>query len=156
MSRILCKECKIYKMLVSGFAKWGGGYPEEPKTLGDRIRVSRLDRGLLQREVAEVIGVKRGTINKWECNRGEPRACDVPRILGFLGYDPSPKAKSFPELMKKWRLENGLSARAASSLLGVGSATWAGWERGVGKPTARNEKRIRDLMVAGRLSRLGL
>lgn len=70
--------------MVSGYAKRGGGYPVESKTLGDRIKVSRLDRGLLQREVAEVIGVKRGTINKWECNRGKPRACDVPAILKFL------------------------------------------------------------------------
>jgi transcriptional regulator with XRE-family HTH domain len=72
-------------MLVSGFARRGAGYPKEEKTLGDRIRVSRLDRGMSQREVAEVIGVKRGTINKWECNRGEPRACDMPAILKFLG-----------------------------------------------------------------------
>lgn len=83
------------------------------------IRATRLERGMLQKEVAELIGVRRGTVNKRECNRGEPRAVDVPRILASLGYDPFLQPKCLRGKMRLWRLRNGLSARAAARLLGV-------------------------------------
>ncbi len=141
MSFILCFACKIYKILLSGFVGLGEKYPGERKTLGDHIRAVRLERGLRQREVAEQIGVRRGTINKWECKRGEPRTRDVPRIIEFLGYDPFPDPQRFEELMRIWRMRNGLSARAAARLIGVGEATWAAWERGVMSPSRGSRDR---------------
>ena len=66
---MLCFACKIYKISLRGFVGLGEKYPEERRTLGDHIRAARLERGLLQREVAEAIGVRCGTVNKWECNR---------------------------------------------------------------------------------------
>jgi len=142
ISFILCFACKIYKISLSGFVGLGEKYPEERKTLGDHIRATRLERGVLQREVAELIVVRRGTTNKWECNRGEPRAMDVPRILEFLGYDPLPEPACMEERMRVWRLRGGLSARAAARLIGVGEATWAAWERG----SVRMSRKSRDVI----------
>lgn len=72
MSFILCFACKIYKILLSGsFSSFGiEGYPSEINTLGDHVRAARLDRELKQWEVADMLSLKRMTINKWEGNRG--------------------------------------------------------------------------------------
>jgi transcriptional regulator with XRE-family HTH domain len=48
-------------------------YPKEINTLGDHIRKHCLDLKLLQRHVAEQIGVHEQTIAGWERNRsGHP------------------------------------------------------------------------------------
>ncbi len=99
---------------------------------------------MFQKEVAPEIGVRRGTINKWECNRGEPPAVNVPWILEFLGYDPLPEPRTFEERLRIWRLRNGLSAHAASELLGVGTATWAAWERGAFRPRDEISRKLKE------------
>ena len=63
-------------------------YPKQLKTLGDHIRARRLDLGLLQKDVAEIIGVTTDTIANWEKNRHHPMRCHYMRINTFLGYSP--------------------------------------------------------------------
>jgi transcriptional regulator with XRE-family HTH domain len=72
-------------------------YPKEINTLGDHIRKRRLDLGLLQREVAEKIGVTKATIYHWERQRTQPEIRFIARIIEFLGYDPIPQPKSFSD-----------------------------------------------------------
>lgn len=79
-------------------------YPRELKALGDHIRKRRLDFGLLQREVAQALGVTEATIKKWENSRSYPALRFVPRIVEFLGYDlclPDDDASSFQPLHPK-------------------------------------------------------
>ena len=61
-------------------------YPRELNTLGDHLRKHRLDLGLLQREIAEQIGVEESTITNWERQRTVPEIRYIPRIVEFLGY----------------------------------------------------------------------
>ena len=63
------------------------GYPEFPITVGDHIRKKRMDLGLLQREVAEIIGVTESSVWNWE-HGTEPELQYNPRIIKFLGYIP--------------------------------------------------------------------
>lgn len=42
------------------------GYPVKLTTIGDHIRKTRLDRGMHQREAAELIRVAEGSIWNWE------------------------------------------------------------------------------------------
>ena len=63
------------------------GYPAQLNTLGDHMRKRRLDLGLLQREVAEKIGVTESTIWNWEANLSTPQQRFIPRIIAFLGYE---------------------------------------------------------------------
>ena len=49
-------------------------YPKELNTLGDHIRARRLNLGLLQKDVAEIIGVTTDTITNWDKNRLDPTA----------------------------------------------------------------------------------
>jgi len=63
------------------------GYPEFPLAIGEHIRKRRMDLGLLQREVAEIIGVVEPTIWNWE-HGVEPELQYNPKIIKFLGYAP--------------------------------------------------------------------
>lgn len=64
----------------------GPAYPRELKTLGDHLRRRRLDLQLLQREVAEQIGVSKDTFRFWECNTTHPLPRQWEGIEMFLGY----------------------------------------------------------------------
>jgi transcriptional regulator with XRE-family HTH domain len=61
------------------------GYPKQFNHLGDQLRARRIDLGLLQREVAELIGVTTLTITNWELGRTKPGARSLPGLLRFLG-----------------------------------------------------------------------
>jgi len=56
-------------------------YPKELITTGDHLRKRRLDLGLLQKDVAQQIGVNRATITNWEINHNYPELRFVPRII---------------------------------------------------------------------------
>lgn len=48
-------------------------------TLGDHLRKQQLDLELLQRQIAEKLGVNKGTIVNWECKATTPALHVVPR-----------------------------------------------------------------------------
>jgi transcriptional regulator with XRE-family HTH domain len=104
-------------------------------TLGDHIRTRRLDLKLLQRQVAEEIGVSGATITTWERNASTPVARYIPAIIRFLGYDPLPSADSLPERLRRARRLLGLTQREMAERLGVDPCTLRDWEAGLHQPT---------------------
>jgi len=60
------------------------GYPVNPQTIGEKIRKKRMDLGLFQKEVAEIIGVNEQTINNWETGKFSPAKRFKKRIERFL------------------------------------------------------------------------
>lgn len=58
------------------------------ETIGDRVRKRRLDLGLLQKEVADQLGVDLNTVHNWECNKTTPQLGFLPRVIRVIGYDP--------------------------------------------------------------------
>lgn len=64
-------------------------YPKELKMLGDHIRKKRLDLGISQGRAAKIIGVAKNTLIIWENNHRPIAVRLMPRIVAFLGYDPS-------------------------------------------------------------------
>jgi len=66
-------------------------YPKEVVTVGDAIRARRLDLGLLQKDVATIIGCDKMSIVNWEKNHTCPRANHMVGVVKFLGFDPSQK-----------------------------------------------------------------
>jgi len=72
------------------------GYPSDPKTLGEHICKTRLDRRLQQIHVARELDVSVGTVKNWERNRTAVAARLLPRVVAFLGYDPGQKASELP------------------------------------------------------------
>jgi len=62
----------------------------EPNTIGEHVRKRRLERHLLQSQLAEILGVNRISVQNWERDVYEPSAASIPKIIDFLGYDPRP------------------------------------------------------------------
>ena len=61
--------------------------PKEIRTLGDHIRKKRIELGLRQREVANLLGAAPQSVNAWERNYHRPVLRVFPAIKDFLGYD---------------------------------------------------------------------
>jgi transcriptional regulator with XRE-family HTH domain len=110
-------------------------YPKEINSLGDHIRVRRLDLKLLQKKVAEQIGVNGATITSWERNASTPVIRYMPAIIRFIGYDPTPPPSSLPERLRSARRELGLTQRRMAERLGVDPSTVRDWEAGNHQPT---------------------
>jgi transcriptional regulator with XRE-family HTH domain len=68
--------------------------PKEPKTLGEHLRKRRLERHLLQTQLARLFGVDRVSVQNWESGIYEPNQGMVPKIIEFLGYDPRSEPKN--------------------------------------------------------------
>jgi ribosome-binding protein aMBF1 (putative translation factor) len=66
-------------------------YPVAPKTLGEYLRQKRVDLGLSQRKLAEMldIGVTDTAVEKWEKSQNRPTESHRRRIIEFLGFDPT-------------------------------------------------------------------
>lgn len=113
-------------------------YPKQINSLGDHIRACRLDLKLLQKRVAEQIGVHEMTITGWEGNATVPEVRYMPAIIRFLGYNPLPVASSLAERLVTARRTLGLSQRKMAAKLGVDPATLMGWEAGRHRPTGKS------------------
>ena len=59
-------------------------YPKEVKTIGDAIRAQRLDLGLRQIEVAQLLGCNEMTIVNWEKGHTLPHPGKMARVRNFL------------------------------------------------------------------------
>jgi transcriptional regulator with XRE-family HTH domain len=113
-------------------------YPKQINSLGDHIRARRLDLKLLQKQVANQIGVHELTITGWESNTTVPEVRYMPAIIEFLAYDPLPAASSLPERLATARMALGLSQRKMAGKLGVDPSTLMAWEAGRHQPTDKS------------------
>ena|SRR5882672_10122857 len=105
-------------------------YPKEVKTIGDHIRKVRLDRMLLQKDLAKLFKVHLTTIVGWEKNQAIPHSKYAPLITQFLGYDAFPKQTiDIGEQIKAYRLKRGLSREWFAKLAGVSWTSVGIWER---------------------------
>ncbi len=60
-------------------------YSEETATFGDRLAAAREAAGLTQKDLAQRVGIKTGTLRNWEGDLSEPRANRVSILAGILG-----------------------------------------------------------------------
>ena len=111
-------------------------------SIGDHIRARRLDLGLLQKDVAEHIGVDKNALTRWELNQAEPQIRYLPKIITFLGYVPFARGESFPEKLKAYRMRKGLTQRELARELGVDPTTVRKWEAEMSKPMRRLRDRV--------------
>lgn len=85
--------------------------PEELNSLGDHLLLRRLVLKLLQRQVAEQIGVDKATITNWEIGRTKPGLEYMPAIIRFLGYNPLTPAQDWGGRLVQCRVALGISQR---------------------------------------------
>jgi transcriptional regulator with XRE-family HTH domain len=127
-------------------------YPNILSSLGDHIRKRRLDLGLLQKEIAQEIGVTKDTIYLWESNTTTPAIRYMPKIIQFLGYAPYlTLCQSLSERLKMCRTHLGMSQEQLAKTLGVDVSTLAKWERGESQPTERSLQLIEAFLAIPRI-----
>lgn len=66
-----------------------GWYAEAAATLGDRLAGAREGAGMSRAALAQKLGVKPGTLRKWEDDLSEPRANRLQMLSGLLGVSLS-------------------------------------------------------------------
>jgi len=59
-------------------------YPKEIRTLGDKIRATRMQNFLSIKQLAQKFGVNESTVAKWELKGSQPRPDMLERIQEFL------------------------------------------------------------------------
>jgi DNA-binding XRE family transcriptional regulator len=74
---------------ISVYRRMLQGAPKNPQTLGEHLRLARIDRGLKQTELAQLLGVVYQTVEKWEHNLVPVSPKSRARVVVFLGYDPA-------------------------------------------------------------------
>ena len=126
--------CDRVAFLLPGVrASLRAGKPDRLRDSGDdlpaQLRRRRRDLGLLQKEVAERLGVGIGTLIKWEKGRCLPPPAFYPAIIRFLGREPWPAPATAAEEVRAERLRRGLSIKQAAHAARVDEATFANWER---------------------------
>jgi transcriptional regulator with XRE-family HTH domain len=124
-------------------------YPQVLTTIGDHLRKRRLDLCLLQREVAERLGVNPCTVTNWELSRTAPALRFLPGILALIGFDPSsPSGASLGERLKAYRRHAGISRQQFARLLGVDPSTLSRWERGTRQPGRKHLERVEAFLAS--------
>ena len=89
-----------------------------------------MDLGLLQRELAPVLGCSKAALLMWEKGHSKPETRFWPAIIRFLGYDPSAAPKTTAQGLKAVRRINGWSQSRLARALGVDPSAVRNWESG--------------------------
>lgn len=114
--------------------------PRHPSTLGQHLKKRRIELGLLQKEVADRLGLDQSTVGNWEKDRTYPAVRFLPRLIEYLGYDPLPKPKTIGERLRFKREAMGLSRKRLAVLLGIDDGTLQRYELGVWRAGPRNRE----------------
>jgi DNA-binding transcriptional regulator YiaG len=89
---------------------------------------------MLQKNVAEQLGVNKTSVFNWEANTSAPEIRYIPAIIRFLGYNPLPEATGWGERLVRHRTTLGMPQKEAARRLGVDQGTLARWEQGKREP----------------------
>ena len=127
-------------------------YPKELKTIGDHIRKRRLDLGLLQKEVAEILDTDKTSISNWETYGKKPDIKKYKAIIDFLGYVPFEEGPSIGEKIWYYRAVRGMTHRELADQLGLDEGTVNDWENNKsGKMLKKIEEAFKPILTAYRL-----
>jgi len=118
-------------------------YPENPVSLGDKIRKKRMDLKLLQKDVAKILGVTEDSITNWEKNRSVPQIQFFPVIIQFLEYLPFDfDLTTISGKLKTYRHLKGISQKRLGTILNVDGATVCSWEQNEFQPYEKTLKKL--------------
>lgn len=118
------------------------GYPHKPKTLGERIRQRRLNRGLTQRNLGMWLGCCYQSVARWERDLGEPGPRRWPDLEAVLGPGLLAGPKDLAGQIRTARLRLGLTQAELARRARVDERTVRNCERGVRAPRRGTLKRL--------------
>ncbi|MEW6409673.1 MAG: helix-turn-helix transcriptional regulator [Nitrospirota bacterium] len=122
------------------------GYPSIPISIGEHIRKRRIDLGLLQIEVARVIGVTESTVWNWE-HGTEPELRYMPKVIEFLGYVPFECSEDPVGQLRYFKLVNGLSYERLGDLMSRDPEQLTDWLSGRHRPNSNNLKAVESFLA---------
>jgi len=105
---------------------------------------------MLQREVAEQLGVKLPTYQSWEAGH-EPTVCFWPMIIAWLGYFPGPEPITRAAKLIAYRRRSGLSQSVLAKQLGVDPGSLRRWERGCAIRKQSDQEAVATLLDASEI-----
>ena len=106
----------------------------------DKDKKLRLLKGLSQYELGNKIGMQHSMIGSYERDEFYPTLDSIKKLGKVLntnilcneGYSKFLlNSCTFKDKLFKWRIENNLTKREASKLLGISERGYSGWEDGV-------------------------
>lgn len=109
-------------------------YPNEIRTLGEEVRFTRLERGLMQSEVAQLLQVPDSNISHLECSAHTKDVRMLYLATKFLGYIPRTlKIQICTERgqLFAYRIQNNLNLKALGRELEINDQTLGRFERGL-------------------------
>jgi len=131
------------RLVLTAKRRKSSKYPKTLASLGDHLRARRLELGLYQSQVAEILGVTESTVTNWEKNRTEPQLYLIPKVIEFLGYIPeSPEARTLGKSIALYRRVRGTSQEKFAQELDVDPSTLRKWERNKGTPTQEVREKL--------------
>jgi transcriptional regulator with XRE-family HTH domain len=98
-------------------------YFETPQTLGQHLKKRRRELGLLQREASDWMGILTETYANWEKDKTQPVAAQFRPVREFLGYDPTPAARTLAERVQARRRVLGVTFAEVAKYLGWDAGT---------------------------------
>jgi transcriptional regulator with XRE-family HTH domain len=102
---------------------------------------------MLQKDVAEKVGVDTTTVFNWEANASQPDFRYMPAIIRFLGYNPLPEVNGWGERLVRQRTIFGLTQKESAKRLDVDPRTLAKWERGERESAGEFAKRVERFLA---------
>jgi len=127
--------------------------PANPQTLGDHIKRKRLQLRLLQKEVAEKIGVSEDSITGWENGRSVPQIHLYPAIIVLLGYYPFEKdITTVSGQIEFVRFNNGWSYERRAMAFSANATAVLDWHN-KNKIFSKSHKRILETLLQQCLSK---
>jgi DNA-binding transcriptional regulator YiaG len=87
-----------------------------------------MDLGLRQEDAARALGVKTGTVVKWELGISPVSHAFLPVVIQFLGYDPVPEVAALPDQIWAARRLLGLSQKQLARRFAMDPKTVREWE----------------------------
>ena len=123
-------------------------YSESPKSLGQHLKKRRKKLGLFQREAAERMGILTETYANWEKDTTEPVAAHFRPVTEFLGYDPTPEARTLAERLEARRRGLGVTFDQIAGYLGWDPATLTRYLNGTWRILANRMTALELLLSA--------
>jgi DNA-binding XRE family transcriptional regulator len=123
------------------------GYPKSPKSIGEHIRKRRMDLRLMQKNVADMIGVSECTIYIWEKGKSQPETKYMPEIIDFLGYVPFECPEDILGRLAYFKRIKGLTFPGLGESMGRDHEQLWDWLSFHKRPCRRNLERINRFLA---------
>lgn len=121
-------------------------YSARPKTLGEYLKKRRRELGLLQREVADRMGINHFTYINWENDKTKPVSSQFRPVIDFLGFDPTPAPATLAERLAAKRRATGITFEQAAQRLGWDPGTLTRYLNGTWRMPAKRVDALEDFL----------